>query len=85
MLKDLFKKGAIKDVGNILQIFKDNKGRFSSKRTVAGAIVAIAAADASAQGTLTWLHVAMCAVAGAILIMAPVVEQFTQDEYPEGD
>lgn len=85
MLKNLFKKGTLKDVGNILQIFKDNKGRFSSKRTVAGAIVAIAAADASASGSLSWLHLAMCAVAGAILILSPVVEQYTKDEYPEGE
>lgn len=85
MLKNLFKKGAIKDVGNLLQIFKDNKGRFSSKRTVSGAIVAIAATDASTQGKLTWLHLGMCAVAGAILVLSPVVEQFTEDQYPEGE
>lgn len=85
MLKDLFKRGAIKDIGNILQIFKDNKGRFSSKRTVAGAIVAIAAADASALGELNWLHLAMCAVAGAILVLSPVVEAHTKDDYPEGE
>ncbi|WP_421977832.1 hypothetical protein [Roseivirga seohaensis] len=83
MLKGLFQKGALKDLGNVLQIFKDNKGRFSSKRTVAGAIVAIAAADATAIGQLNWLHLAMCAVAGAILILAPVVEQYTDDQYPE--
>lgn len=85
MLKKLFQKGALKDLGNVLQIFKDNKGRFSSKRTVAGAIVAMAAADATAIGSLSWIHLAMCAVAAAILVLSPIVEKQTDDQYPEGE
>lgn len=83
MFKNLFKGRLLKDVGNILQIFKDNKGRFSSKRTVAGVIVGIAATDATNIGELKLIHLGMCAVAAAILILSPVVEKHTEDNYPE--
>ena len=73
-------------MGNILQIFKDNKGRFSSKRTVAGAIVAIATTDAVNRGEIMVLHVIMCAIAGAIVLFAPALDAKSKDEYPkEGD
>ena len=79
----------IKDLGNITQIFKDNKGRFSSKRTVAGALVAAGIAFASELDpiNITLLQVVLPSVcfitAGAIVLFAPTVEKFTKDEYPE--
>lgn len=83
LLNNILGGSLIKDLGNVLQIFKDNKGRFSSKRTVAGVIVAMAATDASNKGQLEWMHLAMCGVAAAIIILAPVVEKHTKDEYKE--
>lgn len=83
MLKKLLDKGLLKDAGNILQIFKDNKGRFSSKRTIAGAIVALAAADIANTGKLDWIHVILCAVAASIVLFAPALESKTTDQYPE--
>jgi hypothetical protein len=92
MLKKLFlDKGILKDAGNILQILKDNKGRFSSKRTVAGVIATTGAAIAAGldMSTLTvgqaLLVLGCFAVAGAILIFAPVVEKHTKDEYPQNE
>ena len=83
MLKNIFSKGALKDVGNIFQVLKDNKGRFSSKRTVAGVIVAIAAADVTNGAEAGWVHVAFCAIAAAIVVLAPVTEAVNSDEYSE--
>jgi len=83
MLKNIFSKGALKDVGNILQVLKDNKGRFSSKRTVAGVIVAIAATDVANGGELGWVHAAFCAIAAVIVVLAPVTEASNSDEYSE--
>ena len=85
MLKGLLKKGLLKDAGNILQIFKDNKGRFSSKRTVAGAIAGIAVASFSSSGTITWQEIILCALAAVIVVLSPVVDAKSKDEYPQGE
>jgi phage shock protein PspC (stress-responsive transcriptional regulator) len=88
MLKKLFTKGVLKDAGNILQALKDNKGRFSSKRTVAGVIAGTGAAVVTGLdiSTITvaqaLLVLGSFAIAGLILILSPVVEKQTQDEYP---
>lgn len=88
MLKGLLKKGLLKDAGNILQILKDNKGRFSSKRTVAGVIATTGAAIAGSLDIeiVTVPQAALIlgcfVVAGAILVFAPVVEKHTSDQYP---
>lgn len=88
MLKKLLDKGLLKDAGNILQILKDNKGRFSSKRTVAGVIAGTGAAVVAGLDIATitvgqsLLVLGCFAIAGAILVFAPVVEKHTKDEYP---
>lgn len=88
MIKNLFKKGILKDAGNILQTLKDNKGRFSSKRTVAGVIAGTGAAVVTGLDVATitvgqsLLVIGSFAIAGAILVFAPVVEKHTKDEYP---
>lgn len=83
MLKKLLTGGLFKDLGNVLQVFKDNKGRFSSKRTVAGAIIAIAASDFAARGELTWMQIVMAAIGAAIVILSPALEKDVKDEYPK--
>lgn len=86
--KFLLDKGILKDAGNILQILKDNKGRFSSKRTVAGVIAGTGAAIVAGLNVETittaqaLLVIGCFAVAGAILVFAPVVEKHTTDQYP---
>lgn len=83
MFKGLFKTGFLKDLTKVLEIFKDNKGRFSSKRTVAGVIVTIIATDATNLGEIKWIHVVMATIAASILILSPIVEKYNKDEYPE--
>lgn len=83
MLKKLLSGNFIKDLGNLLQVFKDNKGRFSSKRTVAGAIIAIAASDFATRQELTWLQIVMAGIGAAIVIFAPMLEKDVKDEYPK--
>lgn len=83
MLKNLLSGGLFKDLGNILQVFKDNKGRFSSKRTVAGAIIAIAASDFAAKGELSWMQIILAGIGAAIVIFAPMLEKDVHDEYPD--
>jgi hypothetical protein len=91
MLKGLLQKGLLKDAGNILQILKDNKGRFSSKRTVAGVIATTGAAVVSSLNielvTVPQAALALGCflIAGSILIFAPIVEKQAKDEYPTGE
>ena len=43
----------------VLELFKDNKGKFSSKRTVAGVIVLAASADMQLNG-ITYMNLILC-------------------------
>lgn len=83
MIGKLLSKGLLKDVGNVLQVLKDNKGRFSSKRTVAGAIIGIAASDFGIRGELHWMQLVLCGIAAIIVVLAPKLEKEVKDEYPE--
>lgn len=88
MLKKLFEKGLTKDVGNILEIFKDNKGRFSAKRTVAGVIATAGVTVLTTSESLGSGEVALVitcfVISGLIVVFAPVTEAKTKDEYPSG-
>lgn len=89
MLKKLLSGAVLKDVGNILQVLKDNKGRFSSKRTVAGALVVAGMTFIKKldPASITVVQIALPAVcfivAGAIVLFAPAMESKSEDKYPD--
>ena len=57
----------------VLELFKDNKGKYSSKRTVAGVIVLAASADMQLNG-LTYMNLALCFI-GVLPICLSVFEK----------
>lgn len=72
-----FAKQAIKPITellkSVLELFKDNKGKYSSKRTISGVIVIAASTDMSLNG-ITYMNLALSLI-GVLPILVSVFEK----------
>lgn len=77
MLKKFLLGQAVKPITElvkaVLELFKDNKGKYSSKRTVSGVLVLAASADISING-ITYMNLALAGI-GVIPLLFSVFEK----------